>query len=90
MNPTAEPSRGRAPKPAVALSKLGGALPPIELKVRLAGEMAAAFADYQRAYQLTHGEAADPGALASQMVTAFIESDRGFVAWRKHNPDTGA
>jgi len=77
-------------KPAVALGKLGGSVPPIEVRVRLIGEAAAAFKDYERAYQAAHGEPADQAALAAQMIAAFIESDRGFAAWRRSHSANGA
>ncbi len=86
MSPT-PPNAARAAKPAVALGRIGGSTPPVELKIRLTGDTASAFADYQRAYQHAHGEAPDKDALAAQMLTAFIESDRGFAAWRRSNPE---
>jgi hypothetical protein len=84
------PPDARTATPAVALGKLGGSAAPVELKIKLAGDTAAAFADYQRAYQQTHGEAPDKDALAAQMIAAFIESDKGFVKWRKKNRDDAA
>ena len=88
MNPTSETVRG-ARKPAVALGKIGTDNTPLEIKVRLVGDQVAAFRDYQRAYQAAHGETVDPGVLASHMLSAFIEADRGFAMWRKTNPDAG-
>ena len=71
------------------------ALPRIELeekvldvRLRLKGKAAVDLADYQRAYAATTGDKVEPEALVLHMVTAFIEADRGFQAWRK--ADTGA
>ena len=86
MSPT-PPSSARAAKPVVALGKIGGSAAPVELKIKLTGDMASAFADYQRAYQHAYGEAPDKDALAVHMLTAFIESDKGFAAWRRHHPE---
>lgn len=84
------PETSRGLKPAVALGKLGGSAAPVELKIRLVGDAATAFADYQRAYQQTHGEAPDKDALAAQIIAAFIESDKGFVKWRRNNREPAA
>ena len=85
MSPT-PPSGARAAKPVVALGRIGGNAPPVELKMKLTGDMASAFADYQRAYEQAYGEAPDKDALALQMLCAFIESDKGFAAWRRSHP----
>jgi hypothetical protein len=87
LPPTPETARGRAPKPAVLLPKISAECAPLEIKARLTGELASAFKDYQRAYQVRHGEPIEAGVLAAQMVAAFIETDRGFHAWRKANPE---
>jgi hypothetical protein len=86
---TIEPPRARAPKPAVAISRIGAEPAPLEIKVRLTGDLAQAFKDYQRAYQARHGEPVEAGLLTAQMIAAFIEADRGFLAWRKANPEAG-
>ena len=86
MSPT-PPNGARAAKPAVALGKIGGSAAPVELKIKLTGDTASAFADYQRAYHQAYGEAPDKDALAAHMLAAFIESDRGFAAWRRTNPE---
>jgi hypothetical protein len=86
-----ENSRGaRAAKPAVGLSKIGGSAAPVELKIKLTGDAASAFADYQRAYEQTHGDQADKDALAAHMLAAFMESDKGFANWRKNNREAAA
>ncbi len=72
MSPTTETPRARAPKPAVALSRIGAEPAPLEIKARLSGELAQAFKDYQRAYQARHGEAVEAGALAAQMISVLI------------------
>jgi hypothetical protein len=87
LSPTLESPRARAPKPSVAISRIGAEPAPLEIKVRLSGELASAFKDYQRAYQARHGEAVEAGALAAEMIAAFIEADRGFAAWRKAHPE---
>lgn len=89
MSPTPEATRP-ARKPAVALAKIGADNVPLELKVRLTGDLVAAFRDYQRAYRATHSEDIDPSALASHILAAFIDADKGFAAWRKNNPETGS
>jgi hypothetical protein len=85
LSPT-PPNGARAAKP-VALGKIGGTAAPVELKIKRTGEPAAVFADYQRAYQAAHGETPDRDALAAHMLAAFIESDRGFAAWRRSHPE---
>ena len=70
----------------MALGKIGGSAPPVELKIKLTGDNAAVFADYQRAYEHAYGEAPDKDALGAHMLAAFMESDKGFAAWRKANP----
>jgi len=86
LSPT-PPNGARAAKPVVALGRIGGGAPPVELKIRLAGDSAAVFADYLRAYQQAYGEAPDKDALAAHMLAAFIESDKGFAAWRRSHPE---
>lgn len=90
MNPTTDPSRPRAPKPAVGMARIGAEPQPIELKAKLSGDLASAFKDYLRAYQARHGEAVEAGVLAAQMIAQFIEADRGFALWRRANPEIGA
>ncbi len=91
MPPTTDAQKpSKAPKPAVALAKVTLHDKILELKVKLTGEAAVLFADYQRAYQVQHGEAVDQGVLASQMLAAFIDADRGFAAWRRANPESAA
>jgi len=71
----------------VVLPKISAECAPLEIKARLTGDLASAVKDYQRAYQARHGEPIEAGSLAAQMIAAFIESDRGFHAWRKSNPE---
>jgi hypothetical protein len=91
LNPTTDTARdsgrGRARKPAVAIARIGAEPAPLELKARLTGETASAFKDYQRAYLDAHGEVPEPGALVAQILGAFMKADRGFLAWRKANPE---
>lgn len=95
--PAAEPassSKAAAPKaaakPAVTLGKIGGNTATVELRVKLVGDAAAVFLDYQTAYQKTYGEGADKDALATGMVSAFIEADKGFQKWRKSNREAAS
>jgi hypothetical protein len=89
LSPIIEPARPRSAKPSVVLTKIGAEPAPLELKVRLPGELAETFKDYQRAYLARHGEAVEGGALAARIIAAFIEADRGFATWRKANPEGG-
>ena len=86
MSPT-PPNPARGAGRSIALGKIGGNAVPVDLKVKLTGDTAKAFADYQRAYRAAHGEEPDKDALGSSMIQAFIESDKGFSAWRRANPE---
>jgi hypothetical protein len=84
LSPT-PPNTARGAGRSIALGKIGGNVVPVDLKVKLTGVVARAFADYQRAYKAAHGEDPDKEALAASMIQAFIESDKGFAAWRRAN-----
>jgi len=86
LSPT-HPSTARGAGRAIALGKIGGNAAPLDLKVKLTGDTAKAFADYQRAYRAAHGEDPDKDVLGASMIQAFIESDKGFSAWRRSNPE---
>jgi len=88
LNPTNKPPKPS--KPVVALAKVVKHDQVLEIKVKLAGEDVERFNDYQRAYQIAHGEPIEPGVLMLALAMEAIDSDRGFAAWRRTNPDKAA
>jgi hypothetical protein len=55
-----------------------------DLRLRLKGKLAVDLADYLRAYVETNGgHAVELEQLVPHMLSAFIDADRGFQAWRK-------
>ena len=77
------PKRRRPPSPCRAST---GRRKLLDLRLRLKGKAAVELADYQRAYAATTGEPVEAEALVLHILTAFIDADRGFQAWRKANP----
>lgn len=59
------------------------------MRLRLKGKAAVDLADYQAAYQATHGEAVDLEVLAATILALHLESDRGFQAWRRSRTAEG-
>ena len=74
------------PPVPLALPKIDLEEKTLEVRLRLKGKAALDLADYQRAYQALNGEAIEPEPLVASILTAFIDGDRGFAAWRKANP----
>ncbi len=65
----------------------------VEVKVRLKGPAAVELSDYQRAYKALNGKPIELEPMVAGVLHAFIETDRGFQAWRKAEaalkPETG-
>lgn len=76
----------RPPAPPLALAKIDLEEKSLEVRLRLKGKAAVDLADYQRAYQAANGQAVEAEPLVLHILTAFIDADRGFQAWRKANP----
>ncbi len=76
----------KASSTPLALARIDKEEKVLDVRVRLRGKAAQDVADYQRAYAAANGEPVDAEALVLNIVTAFIEADRGFQAWRKANP----
>ncbi len=75
----------RPPAPPLALAKIDLEEKSLEVRLRLKGKAAIDLADYQRAYQAAHAQAADVEQIVLHIVREFIEADKGFQAWRKAN-----
>jgi len=73
---------GREPKTGLALPKIELEEKSIDLRLRLKGKPAVDLADYRAAYVEANGEI-DLEVLAAHVLTAFIEADKGFQAWRR-------
>ena len=76
----------RPPAPPLALAKIDLEEKSLEVRLRLKGKAAVDLADYQRAYQAANGQGVEAEPLVLHILTAFIDADRGFQAWRKANP----
>ena len=76
----------KAPTTTLALPRIDREEKLLDLRLRLKGKAAVELADYQRAYAATTGEPVEAEALVLHILTAFIDADRGFQAWRKANP----
>lgn len=74
------------PPAPLALPKIDFEEKTLEVRLRLKGKAAVDLADYQRAYQALNGAAIEAEPLVASILTAFIEGDRGFAAWRRTNP----
>lgn len=72
----------RDAKTSLALPKIDTEEKSIDVRLRLKGKAAVDLTEYQAAYAEANG-AIDLELLASHILTAFIEADRGFQAWRR-------
>jgi hypothetical protein len=76
----------KAPSPTpLALPKIELEEKSLEVKFRLKGRSAVDLLDYKRAHQALNDQEVDIE-LAQSMLAKFIETDKGFQAWRKANP----
>lgn len=71
------------PPPKLALPEIDLEEKVVEVKVRLKGPAAVELGDYQRAYKALNGKPIELEPMVAGMLHAFIEADRGFLAWRK-------
>lgn len=80
----------RPTKPTLSLAKIDLEEKVTDLRLRLRGKLAVDLVDYQRAY--TQGNAQDIALeqLVPHILSTFMDADRGFQAWRKANPISGA
>lgn len=76
-----------APTP-LALAKIELEEKSLEVKLRLKGRSAVDLLDYKRAHQALNDQEVDVELLVQSMLARFIETDKGFQAWRKANPPT--
>ena len=77
----------KAPSPTpLALPKIELEEKSLEVKFRLKGRAAVDLLDYKRAHQALNDQEVDIEVLVQSMLAKFIETDRGFQAWRKANP----
>jgi hypothetical protein len=60
----------------------------LEVKFRLKGRAAIDLLDYKRAHQALNDQDVDIEVLVQSMLAKFIETDKGFQAWRKANPES--
>jgi hypothetical protein len=61
-----------------------------DLRLRLRGKLAVDLVDYQRAYAQSNAQDIALEPLVPHILSTFMESDRGFQAWRKAKPPNGA
>ena len=59
-------------------------LTPATLKGRVPGDLHETLAAYAGYYREVHGEAIDLWPLLVQMLRAFMDADREFLAWRRN------
>ncbi len=72
-----------AKTPAPSLPKIDLTEKVLDVRLRLKGKVAIDLADYQAAYQATHGEAVELDVLVGSILALHLEADRGFQAWRR-------
>ncbi len=72
----------RKPKSTLALPKFDAEEKTLELRLRLKGKPAVDLADYREAYTAENGPI-ELEQLAAHILATFIDSDRGFQAWRR-------
>ena len=68
------------------LGRITKPLPPVQVRVRLAGELNVDLEAYARYYQDTQHEAVSLSALMTEMLRAFLDSDREFKEWLRTHP----
>ena len=86
-----EPDLARASTSApLALAKIDLEERSLELKLRLKGKSAVDLLDYKRAHQALNDQELDLEVLVQSMLARFMETDKGFQAWRKAQPPNGA
>jgi hypothetical protein len=79
----------KSPAPiSLALAKIELEEKSLEVKLRLKGRSAVDLLDYKRAHQALNDQEVDVELLVQSMLARFIETDKGFQAWRKANPPT--
>lgn len=78
-------AKSPAPTP-LALAKIELEERSLEVKFRLKGRSAVDLLDYKRAHQALNDQDVDIEVLVQSMLARFIETDKGFQAWRKANP----
>ncbi len=80
----------RPAKPTLSLAKIDLEEKVTDLRLRLRGKLAVDLVDYQRAYAQSNAQDIALEQLVPHILSTFMESDRGFQAWRKANPPSGA
>ena len=75
---------------ALSLPKIDLTEKVLDVRLRLKGKAAIDLADYQAAYQATHGEAVELDVLVASILALHLEADRGFQAWRRARGTEGA
>jgi hypothetical protein len=76
----------RPTKPTLSLAKIDLEEKVTDLRLRLRGKLAVDLVDYQRAYAQSNAQDVALEQLVPHILSTFMESDRGFQAWRKANP----
>lgn len=80
----------RPVKPTLSLAKIDLEEKVTDLRLRLRGKLAVDLIDYQRAYAQSNAQDIALEQLVPHILSTFMEGDRGFQAWRKANPLSGA
>ena len=61
---------------------------PVKIMILVPPELNRALGDYAAAYEAAYGQAESVTELIPAMLTAFLESDRGFARARKSKPSS--
>ena len=80
----------RPTKPTLSLAKIDLEEKVTDLRLRLRGKLAVDLVDYQRAYAQSNAQEIALEQLVPHILSTFMEAYRGFHAWRKANPVSGA
>jgi len=65
------------------LTRINKPLRSTQVRVTLAAELIVALENYARYYEHIHGDSVEPRTLIPEMLRAFIDADREFVAWAR-------
>ena len=65
------------------LTRINKPLRSTQVRITLAAELIATLENYARYYEHIHGDSVEPRTLIPEMLRAFIDADREFVAWAR-------
>jgi hypothetical protein len=70
------------------LARITKPLRSVQVRITMTGELMASLDDYARYYEHVHGEAVESKALVAQILRAFIDADREYLAWARSHTDS--